>query len=431
MALRFHKKSQTYDEYGSLPEEFSLGTEEADTGHEYEPPKENDYVNKKSKSGKRFIQRHGVMIMQTAAVCLAVVIVSAAYNMDVLAHDPFNDAYEYYHIEHEIDDEIIEEIKETQKESDKKNTDKDKKDKDKKDKNDKDDSETDGPDDAFPTLTNLEPNGEVPGYGVLDEQYIMIEHSDRVPDYIYRCVQDFFIDDDGLHLENGEVLANFYYDPNATLDDMYKFPYMERYPSMFFSDTAGLVAYKSFVPTGDDTIAKPIMVGKIVNQSIPGAYYDEATNTLTLDNYSGDYLNVNLMGNGFKLKLIGDNSLDGIVVWGFMYGGSLTITGDGTLTVENTTGNPAIKLMCEGSPSCLMIDKDVSLKLKSDVGCISIINTTLNRGIYYLAPLEAKGSNGEDLLRKLVEEDNQMIWQFRTKSGKVPSSMTIARKEDE
>ena len=188
----------------------------------------------------------------------------------------------------------------------------------------------------------------------------MMEYSNRDPDYIYRTVREFMIDDAGLHLENGEVLSDYYYLPGASLDDMYSYGYSERYPSMTWSEGAGLVAYKNFRSTDDGNIPQPIMVGRISNESIPGASYDEATNTLTLNNYTGEFLNVNLMGNGFKLRLVGENELKGIVVWGFMYGGSLTITGDGKLTI-NHTNTPGIRMECESSASCLMIDSNVTL----------------------------------------------------------------------
>ena len=95
--------------------------------------------------------------------------------------------------------------------------------------------------------------------------------------------------------------------------------------------------------------------------------YDEQMQTNISDKLV-EYLNANLMGNGFKLKLVGDNNLKGIVVWGFMYGGSLTVTGDGKLTLTGVNGEPAIKLECENSPSCLMIDSNVTIEIKGGSG---------------------------------------------------------------
>ena len=288
----------------------------------------------------------------------------------------------------------------------------------------------DGPDDVFPILINLEPNGEVPGYGVLDDQYVMMEYKDKEPDYIYRSVKDYLIDDAGLHLENGEVLSDFYYDPDATSDDMNNFSDPERYPSLCWSETAGLVAYKSSVQSDDFHIAQPIMIEKTVSESLPGAYYDETTNTLTLDNYTGQFLNVSLMGNGFKLKLVGDNELTEIVVWGFMYGGSLTITGEGKLTLNGSDDTPAIRLECEDSPSCLMIDSNVTIEIKGGSGNVAVIDSTLDKGIYYLKPIEVKSTTGENLIRYFDTSKDHGTWEFRNTDETTPHKITIAPKED-
>ena len=78
--------------------------------------------------------------------------------------------------------------------------------------------------------------------------------------------------------------------------------------------------------------------GKAVVQA--GAVYDEMTNTLTLTDFKGSYmLRTNLMGDDFTLCVKGECALSAIVVYGGgeiqpKWGGSLTITGDGTLTVN-------------------------------------------------------------------------------------------------
>ena len=424
MAEENLKKSQIYDEFGSLSEEFSFVKEGADTGHEYVPPKEKEHINKKSKSGKKFIQRHGVKIMQTAAVCLAVIMVKDAFGYDLLAEDPFNDAFDNHHMdiaypeppEDNTDIPVQEPIEE--KVSDVSSIEPD---------IDEEKAPIDGPDDAFPALTNLEPNGYVPGFGVLDEQYVMVEYSAKEPDYIYRSVRQFLIDDNGLHLENGEVISDYYYMPDAVLEDMYDFNQGDKYPAMTWFEGAGLVAYRNTQDLADGSVPQPLMTAKIVNESIPGAYYNEATNTLTLDNYSGEYLNINLMGNGFKLRLVGENKLKGIVAWGFMYGGSLTITGDGYLAIENNT-NPCIRLECEGSPSCLMIDSGVTIETNG--GAIEVRDSTLEKGIYYLKPLEVTGSDDKQLMRYFQNINNHNIWGFRFEDGSSSTIIKISPKED-
>ncbi len=176
---------------------------------------------------------------------------------------------------------------------------------------------------SFPQLTNLAPNGDVPGYGILNEEYIafMDNFEDMNMTYIY-C--------GSRRLEFGIELTQ-----------------------------------------------------------IDGVSYDYDSNTLTLTNFTGTHLSVNLMGNGFKLKVIGDNYLDSIRVFGFHYGGSLLITGSGTLIIsQNGTDDLGISLMAEDSPSCLMIDNTVTVKV---YGLVQVSNSTMEQGIYVLSPSSITG----------------------------------------
>ena len=133
-------------------------------------------------------------------------------------------------------------------------------------------------------------------------------------------------------------------------------------------------------------------------ESLPGASYDKSTNTLTLNNYHGSYADVNLMGNSFKIRLVGENSLDSIMIWGAMYGGSVTFTGSGSIKI-NESGNASegLYLECEFSPSCLMIDREATVEVFGD-NAIIIHCTTLEKAIYTLSPIVMTGgefSNGE------------------------------------
>ena len=52
----------------------------------------------------------------------------------------------------------------------------------------------------------------------------------------------------------------------------------------------------------------------INNDLVNGATYDESTNTLTLDNVSINILTVEDMGESFKLKLVGINTIKKLIL---------------------------------------------------------------------------------------------------------------------
>ena len=87
----------------------------------------------------------------------------------------------------------------------------------------------------------------------------------------------------------------------------------------------------SYVASGNTTGAVNI---------VPGASYDLATNTLTLSGYSGGAIKASEMD--LKLVLIGDNTVTGsesmgvVQAYSFDNSPKLTISGSGTLTVNNT-----------------------------------------------------------------------------------------------
>ncbi|MBQ7474605.1 MAG: hypothetical protein IJS78_01655 [Clostridia bacterium] len=134
--------------------------------------------------------------------------------------------------------------------------------------------------------------------------------------------------------------------------------------------------------------------------TVEGASYDKATNTLTLNNYHGGFIDVNLMGNGFKIELIGDNSLDYIKAWGAMYGGSVTFTGTGSIKLNENRNAPngvGLYLECEDSPSCVMIDRHATVEVFGDYAIV-IHRSTLEKAIYTLEPIRMTGgkySTGE------------------------------------
>lgn len=92
--------------------------------------------------------------------------------------------------------------------------------------------------------------------------------------------------------------------------------------------------------------------------SAKGAVYDKKTNTLTLTNCNmPDYrLTTNMMGDNFKIKLVGTSHIGMLSAWGDFYGGSVEIIGDGKLYVnEQQKMSSAVLLQPEGTKSYFRI----------------------------------------------------------------------------
>ncbi len=118
-----------------------------------------------------------------------------------------------------------------------------------------------------------------------------------------------------------------------------------------------------------------------------GISYDPSTNTLTLDNYHGGGLSVNLMGNGFTVELIGENELtEYFMIWGFYTGGSVHFTGNGSLTVNSGVSvDIGLQLAGEFSTSCIMIDSSVTLDVYGKSRAVEIQDTDAEKAVYLLS----------------------------------------------
>ncbi len=94
-------------------------------------------------------------------------------------------------------------------------------------------------------------------------------------------------------------------------------------------------------------------------EAVKGAAYDKKTNTLTLTNYKQPKvrIQVNEMGDDFKIRLVGENQILCLTVWGYGYGGSVEILGDGTLAVNRDKEKDitAIVMVPEGTKAILKV----------------------------------------------------------------------------
>lgn len=106
-----------------------------------------------------------------------------------------------------------------------------------------------------------------------------------------------------------------------------------------------------------------------VKNEMPNAKYDLATNTLTITDLNAPdcILIANMMGDDFKIVVKGTCSVASMLIYGDAYGGSLSIEGDGTLTINETKASYyAILLIPEGASSLTFnLGKDVKVNMYS------------------------------------------------------------------
>ena len=156
-----------------------------------------------------------------------------------------------------------------------------------------------------------------------------------------------------------------------------------------------------FLEGQDDTLVVFNTVGE-ENDVIEGVSYDEATNTVTLTDYKAvRLLNANEMGDDFTVKLVGENSLVGILIWGFGYGGSLNIIGDGSLTLnQDLLWDQAMMFQAESTNAVLSIANTATVKMYADESVIVMMATKAN-GITNAISLK----NGQDISANVVKEN--------------------------
>ena len=137
-------------------------------------------------------------------------------------------------------------------------------------------------------------------------------------------------------------------------------PCQEDYPPAYISlvdDEAGTIPlFSNYI--GDNV------------QKVDGIEYDKSDNTLTLNNVKQNKtLVTNVMGDDFKIKLKGNNELNGILVWGDEYGGNLTITGDGKLVInKNKSQKSSIVMYAEKTQGLLKIEKSARVDMYASKG---------------------------------------------------------------
>lgn len=130
------------------------------------------------------------------------------------------------------------------------------------------------------------------------------------------------------------------------------------------------------VRTGEDSTT--IFSSKETN-SIDGMSYDRETNTLTLNNYKNKTAGIatNMMGDDFKINLIGDNEIGGIGSYGDAWGGSINICGNGSLVINaDRAGDYGVAFFAEGTDSVLSVADTCNVTIYS--GSKAVVYTSDN-----------------------------------------------------
>lgn len=114
--------------------------------------------------------------------------------------------------------------------------------------------------------------------------------------------------------------------------------------------------------------------------TVEGISYDRASNTLTIENYNNtkNRIAMNMMGDDFKINIKGENHIGELVSYGDGWGGSITLTGNGTLYInEDKSYETAIYMNAENTKSVLTVGSECSVYVYSGLNAIvSSSNTT-------------------------------------------------------
>ena len=114
--------------------------------------------------------------------------------------------------------------------------------------------------------------------------------------------------------------------------------------------------------------------------TVEGISYDRASNTLTIENYNNtkNRIAMNMMGDDFKINIKGENHIGELTSYGDGWGGSITLTGNGTLYInENKSYEMGIYMNAENTKSVITVGPECSVYVYSGRNAIvSSSNTT-------------------------------------------------------
>lgn len=117
-------------------------------------------------------------------------------------------------------------------------------------------------------------------------------------------------------------------------------------------------------------------MGSMGDAKIDGVCYDLATNTLTLDDYNepSTIIDASEMGSDFKISVNGENHIKAINVFADRYMGSLTITGEGSISINENKDYDDVPLFLDANEteSILTVEDTVKLSVCANDEDVSV-----------------------------------------------------------
>ena len=143
------------------------------------------------------------------------------------------------------------------------------------------------------------------------------------------------------------------------------------------TDGTGMFRYEYDEETGYEKIVGETKIyGEEGTKNMKGVSYDKATNTLTLNNINkpDNALMLTAMGDDFKINVVGDCTLGDVTSYASSWGGSITFTGSGKLTLnKDKIFDFGIYIAAYGTACNVKFDKGVKLDIsgKRDVAYVT------------------------------------------------------------
>ena len=129
--------------------------------------------------------------------------------------------------------------------------------------------------------------------------------------------------------------------------------------------------------------------------SIAGMSYDRESNTLTLNDFKNKaaVIVTNMMGDDFKINLIGDNEIGSIGSYGDAWGGSINICGNGSLVINaDKADDYSVGLLAEGTNSVLSVADTCNVTIYSGTKAVVYTSDNLTD-----KPIRGKGTLKENV----------------------------------